>query len=50
MAFNKKSCEGVSMYETPSVKSLDIMSEGVLCASVDFSIGDWEKDDESLDF
>ena len=50
MAFNKKSCEGVSMYETPSVKSLDIMSEGVLCASVDFSISDWENDDESLDF
>ena len=37
-------------YEAPSLKTLDIMSEGVLCASGDFSIGDWENDDESLDF
>lgn len=50
MTFNKKSCEGVSTYETPSVKSLDIMSEGVLCASGDFSIGDWENDNDGLDF
>ena len=50
MTFNKKSCESVSTYEAPSVKSLDIMSEGVLCASGDFSISDWENDDESLDF
>ena len=37
-------------YESPAVNVLDVMSEGVLCASGDFSIGDWEKDDESLDF
>ena len=37
-------------YETPTVKELDILSEGVLCASGNFSIGDWENDDESLDF
>ena len=40
----------VSTYVTPSMKTLEIMSEGVLCASGDFSIGDWENDDESLDF
>ena len=38
------------LYVTPAIKSLDIMSEGVLCASGDFSISDWENDDESLDF
>lgn len=45
-----KLIQGVSAYETPSVKELNIMSEGVLCASGNFSIGDWENDDESLDF
>jgi hypothetical protein len=39
-----------SSYESPAVRLLDIMSEGVLCASGEFSIGDWENDDESLDF
>jgi hypothetical protein len=39
-----------SSYEAPAVRVLDIMSEGVLCASGDFSIGDWEEDGESLDF
>ena len=39
-----------STYETPQLKTLDITSEGVLCASGDFSISDWENDDESLDF
>ena len=38
-------------YEAPAVKSLDILSEGVLCASTDtFSIKAWETDSESLDF
>lgn len=50
MTFNKKTCEGVSTYEAPSVKSLDIMSEGVLCGSGDFSISDWENDNDGLDF
>ena len=49
MIFDKKILGEVS-YETPQVKTLDVMSEGVLCASGDFSIGDWENDDESLDF
>ena len=35
---NQKHLEGVS-YETPSVKTLDIMSEGLLCVSGDFTLG-----------
>lgn len=41
---------GSLTYESPAVNVLDVMSEGVLCASGEFSIGDWENDDESLDF
>ena len=34
MTLNKKiTWGGVSSYETPLVKTLDILSEGVLCAS-----------------
>ncbi len=50
MSFDKMMFGAVSTYVTPSMKTLEIMSEGVLCASGDFSIGDWENDDESLDF
>ena len=50
MNFNNKSVQNVSPYETPSVKSLDILSEGVLCASGDMNIADWENDGESLEF
>ena len=46
---NSKNCEGQS-YETPSVNVLNVMSEGVLCASGGFGIKDWETDDDSLDF
>ena len=36
MTLNKKiTWGGVSSYETPLVKTLDIMSEGVLCGSFD---------------
>ena len=41
--------EGLS-YETPSVTSLDILSEGLLCQSGEFKLNDWENDDESLNF
>ena len=38
-------------YEAPKVQTLDVLSEGVLCASTGkFSINDWENDGESLDF
>ena len=39
-----------STYEAPSLKTLDIQSEGVLCASGAFTINDWENDGESLEF
>lgn len=45
MTFNKKTCEGVSTYEAPSVKSLDIMSEGVLCGSFDGDINNAYEED-----
>lgn len=47
---NKNNTWGGQTYETPTVKELDIQSEGVLCASGDFGIKDWENDGESLDF
>lgn len=36
-------------YSAPEVKVVDIVSEGVLCAS-GLGINDWERDDEALDF
>ena len=33
--------EGLS-YEAPSVTSLDILSEGLLCQSGEFKLNDWE--------
>jgi hypothetical protein len=50
MTLNNKKWEGVSPYETPAVKTLEVMSEGVLCGSGDFGIKDWETDDDVLDF
>jgi hypothetical protein len=48
---NSKNWEGAS-YETPSVKTLEVLSEGVLCASGAFRIASWveEGDDDALDF
>ena len=37
-------------YEAPSVTSLDILSEGLLCQSGMFTLDEWENDDESLNF
>ena len=37
-------------YEAPSVTSLDILSEGLLCQSGMFTLDEWENDNESLDF
>ncbi len=50
MNINYKSMQEASPYETPTVTTLDILSEGVLCSSGDFRIKDWENDGESLDF
>lgn len=48
---NSKNWEGAS-YETPSVKTLEVLSEGVLCASGAFGIADWENEDpnDALNF
>ena len=50
MTFNKNNTRGVQTYETPSVTTLEVLSEGVLCGSGDFGIADWDEDGESLDF
>ena len=50
MIFNNKTMQAVSSYETPTVTTLEVQSEGVLCASGDFGIKDWENDCDSLDF
>jgi hypothetical protein len=50
MTFNKNNTRGVQTYETPSVTTLEVLSEGVLCASGDFGIKDWEPDGDGLDF
>mgnify|MGYP003421724856 CR=1 FL=1 len=39
MTFNNKTMQNVSSYETPSVTTLEVLSEGVLCASAE----DWEQ-------
>ena len=41
-----------STYEAPKVQTLDVLSEGVLCASTGgtFSINKWEEEDEALEF
>ena len=50
MTFNKNNTRGGQTYETPSVTTLEVLSEGVLCGSGNFGIKDWQDDDESLDF
>ena len=41
MNINYKSMQEASPYETPTVKTLDILSEGVLCSSGEFEAPDW---------
>ena len=47
---NKLNKGGASLYESPSVTSLEVLSEGVLCGSGTFGIADWTEDKEELDF
>ena len=35
MTFNNKTLQEVSSYETPTVTTLEVLSEGVLCGSFD---------------
>lgn len=46
----KKNFIAAESYETPAVNVIDIQVEGVLCASGDFDINDWEEDEGGLDF
>ena len=41
---------GEALYDAPSISVLDVQSEGLLCASPNFTINDWETDNEDLDF
>ena len=41
MTKNNKTMQNVSSYETPSVTTLEVLSEGVLCGSGDFDAPDW---------
>ena len=41
MIFNNKTMQAVSSYETPTVTTLEVLSEGVLCGSGDFEAPDW---------
>ncbi len=47
---NKNKVWGVETYATPTITTLNIQCEGVLCGSGEFGIKDWENDGESLDF
>ena len=41
MIFNNKTMQAVSSYETPTVTTLEVQSEGVLCGSGNFEAPDW---------
>ena len=43
MRTDKNLTWGGQPYEAPTVTSLDILSEGLLCQSGDFKLNDWEK-------
>ena len=50
MTFNKNNTRGGQTYETPSVTTLEVLSEGVLCGSFDkdnytesFEKGTWDE-------
>ena len=50
MRTDKNLTWGGQPYEAPTVTSLDILSEGLLCQSGMFKLDEWENDGESLDF
>lgn len=39
MIFNNKTMQAVSSYETPTVTTLEVLSEGVLCGSYTWTQG-----------
>lgn len=40
--------ETKEFYQTPAVEFLDLESEGIICASGDAFIEDWEEDDDPI--
>ena len=40
--------ETKEFYRTPAVEFLNLESEGIICASVDGIIEDWEEDDDPI--
>lgn len=47
MNFNKTNTRGGQTYETPSVTTLEVLSEGVLCGSGDFDTPGYGYDNEN---
>ena len=47
MNFNKTNTRGGQTYETPSVTTLEVLSEGVLCGSGDFDTPGYGYDKEN---
>ena len=47
MNFNKTNTRGGQTYETPSVTTLEVLSEGVLCGSGDFDTPGYGYDKET---
>lgn len=45
MTFNKNNTRGVQTYETPSVTTFEVLSEGVLCGSYDRADSGYEYND-----
>jgi hypothetical protein len=37
-------------YTAPAVAEMEFLQEGILCTSNNLSIGDWEREDETLEF
>ena len=46
MTFNNKTMQKVSSYETPSVTTLEVLSEGVLCGSYDSADNGYNPDND----
>lgn len=49
MTFNKNNTRGGQTYETPSVTTLEVLSEGVLCGSYYLGGGGVYEDDDMND-
>lgn len=50
MKLNNNILGGEQKYSAPSTTLQDLIPEGVLCASGDLSINDWEREDGIIEF